>query len=60
MAEKKTIEEILNEGFSEYGEIGFGNKFVIYVKDNEQILYNEKEGYIILREKYNKQVSVLK
>ena len=55
MQEKKTIEEILNEGFKEYGEIGFGKKCVIYVKDNEQILYDEQEGYIILRDKYNKQ-----
>ena len=56
MTEHKTIEEILNEGFKEYGEIGFGKKCVIYVKDNEQILYDEQEGYIILRDKYNKQI----
>jgi len=56
MSEKKTIEEIMNEGFTEYGEIGFGKKCVIYVKDNEQILYNEREGYIMLRDKYNKKI----
>jgi len=51
MQEKKTIEEIMKEGWTEELEFGFGRSSVLYSKKDDRMIYDEIKQQVVV--KYN-------
>ena len=46
---KTKLTDILNEGYVELFEFGFGHKAVVYGRGNERLIYDEKSEVVILK-----------
>ena len=49
MIEKKTIEEIMKEGWTEELEFGFGRSSVLYSKKNGRMIYDEIKQQVVVQ-----------
>jgi hypothetical protein len=47
MIKHKTIDEIMQEGWTEVSEFGFGRKSIIYEKGTDRMIYDEVKQEII-------------
>jgi len=46
---KTKLTDILNEGWVEKFEFGFGHKAVVYGRGNEMLIYDEREEFVIAK-----------
>jgi hypothetical protein len=48
MVEKKTLDELMKEGWTEELEFGFGRKSILYSRKDDRLIYDEIDQNIIL------------